>query len=254
MIHPCLEVNQISKSYHGKKAVDKLSFNLAPGEILGLIGTNGAGKSTTVSMVATLIKPDSGQIFFHGRNINKNPGYLRERIGYVPQEIALYEALSGLDNLRFFGRAGHVYGKRLNERILAVSEMIGFTPEMLKKRVGEYSGGMKRRMNIAAALLKEPELLVLDEPTAGVDIQSRNMILDMVRKLADKKTAVIYVGHYMDEVEKISDSICVLDHGQTVCCMPMDEALRTESGEKITLEQLYNKLFEGAENIPRTNF
>lgn len=255
MTEPCLTVNKISKSYHGKKAVDKLSFTLAPGQILGLIGTNGAGKSTTISMVATLVKPDSGQIFFHGRDIYKNPRPLRERIGYVPQDIALYEPLSGLDNLRFWGRAGHLNGKLLKERILAVSGLVGFTPEMLKKRVGEYSGGMKRRMNIAAALLKEPELLVLDEPTAGVDIQSRNMIFDIVKKLADKKTAVIYVGHDMGEVEKLCDSICVLDQGHMVCSMSMEDALRMENGEKITLEQLYNRLFDGEENksIPRAN-
>lgn len=255
MTQPCLELIQISKSYHGKKAVDNLSFTLTPGQILGLIGTNGAGKSTTVSMVATLVKPDSGKIFFHGRDIHKNPRPLRECLGYVPQDIALYESLSGLDNLRFWGRAGHLHGNDLKGRILAVSGMIGFTPEMLKKRVGEYSGGMKRRMNIAAALLKEPELLVLDEPTAGVDIKSRNMILDIVKGLADKKVAVIYVGHYMDEVEKLCDSICVLDQGHMVCNKSMEDALHTENGEKITLEQLYNRLFDGAgkSSMPRAN-
>ncbi|MDE6873975.1 MAG: ABC transporter ATP-binding protein [Lachnospiraceae bacterium] len=239
----CLEVKGISKSYHGKKAVDGLSFVLAPGQVLGLIGTNGAGKSTTISMVATLTKPDEGQILFHGKDVRKNPRPLREKLGYVPQDIALYESLSGMDNLKFWGRAGHLHGARLKERICVVSGMTGFEPETLKKRVGEYSGGMKRRMNIAAALLKEPELLILDEPTAGVDIQSRNLILGAIRKLADAGTAVIYVGHYMDEVEKLCDSICVLDRGHTVCSMPLREALCSGSG-RITLAQLYDRLFE----------
>lgn len=237
----CLEVRGISKSYRGKKAVDGLSFTLVTGQILGLIGTNGAGKSTAISMIATLTKPDKGQILFHGKDVRENPRPLREKLGYVPQDIALYESLSGMENLKFWGRAGHLSGARLAERIRAVSGMTGFAPDVLKKKVGEYSGGMKRRMNIAVALLKEPELLVLDEPTAGVDIQSRNLILGAIRELADKGAAVIYVGHYMDEVEKLCDSVCVLDRGHTVCNMPLCEAL--EDG-RITLAQLYDRLFE----------
>lgn len=243
MAEACLEVKGISKSYRGKKAVDRLSFSLEPGQVLGLIGTNGAGKSTTISMIATLMKPDEGQILFHGSNVREHPRLLREKLGYVPQDIALYESLSGMDNLKFWGRAGHLHGGRLKERIRAVSGMTGFTPEMLKKRVGEYSGGMKRRMNIAVALLKEPELLILDEPTAGIDIPSRNLILDAIKELAEAGTAVIYVGHYMDEVEKICDRICVLDAGRTVCSMPLEEALCTKDG-RITLEQLYGRLFQ----------
>lgn len=239
----CLEVKEISKSYRGKKAVDRLSFRVAPGEILGLIGTNGAGKSTTISMIATLMKPDAGQILFHGADIRENPRSFRKKIGYVPQDIALYESLSGMDNLKFWGRAGRLYGDKLKERIGAVSEMTGFTPEMLKKRVEEYSGGMKRRLNIAVALLAEPELLILDEPTAGIDIQSRNLILRAIKELAERKTAVIYVGHYMDEVEKLCDSICVLDHGHVVYRGFLEKALDTPRG-KIALEQFYNQLFE----------
>lgn len=239
----CLCVEGISKSYRGKKAVDKLSFCLASGEVLGLIGTNGAGKSTTISMIATLVKPDEGSIFFHGEDIRKNPRPLRRKLGYVPQDIALYESLSGVDNLKFFGRAGGISGSLLKERIKKAAEMVGFTGEMLKKKVCECSGGMKRRLNIAAALLGEPELLILDEPTAGVDLVSRNTILQAVKELAEKKTAVIYVGHSMDEVEKICDSICVLDGGHTICSMPLEEAL--SAGEKkLTLEQFYSGLFE----------
>ncbi|MDE7326885.1 MAG: ABC transporter ATP-binding protein [Lachnospiraceae bacterium] len=240
----CLCVKGVSKSYRGKKAVDGISFCLAPGEVLGLIGTNGAGKSTTVSMIATLVKPDEGQIIFQGEDIRKNPRPLREKLGYVPQEIALYESISGLENLKFFGRAGKIHGGRLKERVNASAAMVGLTGEMLKMRVGEYSGGMKRRLNIAVALLREPKLLILDEPTEGVDIQSRNLILKVVRDLADRGVAVVYVGHRMDEVEQVCDSICVLDGGHTICSMPLKEALGT--GEKRqTLEQFYNRIFEG---------
>lgn len=237
----CLEAVDITKSYRKVKAVDGLSFCVRKGQIFGLIGTNGAGKSTTVSMIATLMKPDSGRILFHGKDIWKNPGEIREKTGYVPQDIALYESLSGMDNLKFWGRACHIYGGRLKERIQTVSSMIGFTDEMLRKKVQEYSGGMKRRLNIAVALLKEPELIILDEPTAGIDIQSRNLILGAIHELAAQGTAVIYVGHYMEEVEQLCDWICIMNQGRAVLNESLEQALQTES-RRITLEQLYGKL------------
>lgn len=241
MSEVCLEVENITKSYRGVKAVDSLSFRVERGQILGLIGTNGAGKSTTVSMLATLMKPDSGRILFCGREVSGRAAALRERTGYVPQNIALYESLSGMDNLKFWGRASHVAGRRLKERIAAVSGMTGFSPETLKKRVQEYSGGMKRRLNIAVALLKEPDLLILDEPTAGVDIPSRSVILSAIRKLADNGMAVVYVGHSMDEVERLCDQVCIMHRGKALLNLPMDEALAAPGG-KITLEQLYEEL------------
>lgn len=237
----CLEVKNITKSYRRVKAVDGLSFQVKKGQIFGLIGTNGAGKSTTVSMLATLMKPDSGSILFRGEDIARNPSRLRKRTGYVPQDIALYESLSGKDNLKFWAGAQHLYGSRGREAIAAVSNMVGFTDEMLKKRVQEYSGGMKRRLNIAVALLNEPELLILDEPTAGIDIQSRSLILDTIRQLAAKGTAVVYVGHYMEEVERLCDWICILNQGRAVLNESLEAALQTETG-RITLEQLYGRL------------
>ncbi len=237
----CLEVENITKSYRGVKAVDGLSFCVEQGQIFGLIGTNGAGKSTTVSMLVTLMKPDSGRILFHGREVSGRAAQLREKTGYVPQDIALYESLSGMDNLKFWGRASHVTGSRLKERIEAVSEMTGFSREVLKKRVQEYSGGMKRRLNIAVALLKEPELLILDEPTAGIDIPSRSVILSAIRRLADGGMAVVYVGHYMDEVEKLCDRVCIMHRGRALLNRSMEEALSAPGG-RITLEQLYEEL------------
>ena len=237
----CLEVKNISKSYRGVKAVDGLSFQVEYGQILGLIGTNGAGKSTTISMIATLMKPDEGEILFGGRSIRENVKEVRRKIGYVPQDIALYESLSGMDNLKFWGRAEHITSSRLKQRIEEVAGMIGFTPEMLSKKVQEYSGGMKRRLNIGVALLAEPELIILDEPTAGIDIQSRDLILTAIRRLADAGKAAVYVGHYMEEVEQLCDQICIMDGGRAVLQKPMDEALETPGG-RITLEQLYQRV------------
>lgn len=239
----CLEAIDISKSYRKVKAVEGLSFQIQKGQIFGMIGTNGAGKSTTVSMAATLMKPDSGKILYFGKEAKGNLCEIRSRMGYVPQDIALYESLSGLDNLKFWGRACRLHGNRLEERIRAVSQMVSLADGMLKKKVQEYSGGMKRRLNIAVALLKQPELVILDEPTAGIDIQSRNMILDAIRVLAEEGAAVLYVGHYMEEVEQICSQICIMKDGHALLNAPLAEALQTEHG-KITLEQLYREILE----------
>lgn len=162
-------------------------------------------------------------------------------MGYVPQDIALYESLSGMDNLNFWGRAGHIHGSRLKEQVKKAGSMVGLTDDILGKKVREYSGGMKRRLNFAAALLNEPELVILDEPTAGVDVQSRNLVLDVVRSLAGRGAAVVYVGHYMEEVEQVCDWICIMDQGHAMLDAPLDEALLTEDG-KISLGQLYAEL------------
>ncbi len=246
----CLEVKDLKKSYKkGTPAVDGLSFTLHRGEILGLIGTNGAGKSTTVSMLATLMKPDEGEILFCGKNLVKEPKLLRARIGYVPQEIALYESLSGYDNLKFWGQAGHVPAGDLERRIREVAEQIGFTEELLKKKVQECSGGMKRRLNIGVALLAEPELLILDEPTAGIDIPSRRLILNAVRALAAQGVSVVYVGHYMDEVEELCDTVCIMHQGKAVFSGSIRDGLEYQ-GKKVSLETLYESLFTVQEKMP----
>lgn len=237
----CLSVEGLTKKYRGKTVVDHISFEVRNGQILGLIGTNGAGKSTTISMLCALLKPDDGRILFHGVDVWEHPGRVRQKIGYVPQEIALYESLSGMENLKFWGRAAHVHGERLKERIRAVSEMIGFTEEMLSGRVQEYSGGMKRRLNIAVALLAEPELILLDEPTVGIDGKSRRVILEAVRVLADQGAAVIYVGHYMDEVEQLCDRICMLKDGSVLINESVEGALNQPDG-RVTLEELYRRM------------
>ncbi|MDF2538062.1 MAG: transporter related [Herbinix sp.] len=230
-----LELVNVKKYFKDNRAVDGISFFLNEGEILGLIGANGAGKSTTISMIATLLVPDEGNIYYRGQDIVKNPGFLRNSLGYVPQEIALYPSLSGLDNLKFWGKANHIRGNRLKQSIAQVSRMINLSDEVLHKKVITYSGGMKRRLNIGAALLHEPRLVIMDEPTVGLDVESRNQILEAVLALKKQGAAVIYAGHYLEEMERICDKICVIDRGK--CVLFGDKEILL-SGNK-SLEQLY---------------
>lgn len=231
-----LQVMQVKKYYKSNKAVDGISFEVNAGEIFGLIGANGAGKSTTMAMIATMLKPDSGDILFEGTSITKKPSVIRKNLGYVPQEIALYTALTGLDNLLFWGNAYHVPKEKLRNRIQDISDIIGFDENMLKQKVSTYSGGMKRRLNIGAALLHQPKLVVMDEPTVGIDIVARNQILNAILKLKEMGITIIYCGHYMEEVEKICDRICMLHNGKVIDISSKEDFLATK--EK-TLEKMY---------------
>ena len=208
-----LELKNVSKKYGKMDAVSNVSFSVDGGQVLGLVGANGAGKSTCVSMIATLTKPDSGTILFEGKDIVHEPEAIRKRLGFVPQDIALYESLSGMDNLKFWGKSYGVASKDLDSEIKRVCEIISFDEEMLKKRVSAYSGGMKRRLNIGVALLHRPKLVILDEPTTGIDIQSGTQILNAIEGLKNQGTAIIYVGHYVEEVERISTHLCFLEQG-----------------------------------------
>lgn len=235
-----LELTSVSKKYGGRAVVDGLSFCVEPGQVLGLLGANGAGKSTCIGMIATLIKPDKGEILFNGENIVKNPKAIRKKLGYVPQDIALYESLNGLDNLKFWGKSYGVESGKLKEEISRVCNIISFDEALLKKRVSEYSGGMKRRLNIGVALLHNPELVVLDEPTTGIDLQSGEQILKAIRELSSAGTAIIYVGHYMEEVESICTHLCILDKGKSKA-YGTAEGLLKETGCS-TLKDLYSSL------------
>ena len=222
-----LELKNVTKKYKGVAVVNEVSFSVDSGQVLGLVGANGAGKSTCVSMIATLQKPDSGEILFNGENIVKDPDAIRRKLGYVPQDIALYEQLSGIDNLKFWGKSYGVDSSELDKEIKRVCGIISFDESLLKKRVRDYSGGMKRRLNIGVALLHRPELVILDEPTTGIDIQSGMQILKAITELKENGTAVIYVGHYMEEVEQISTHICYLDGGVRKAFGTVDEVLKT---------------------------
>ncbi|QIB27269.1 ABC transporter ATP-binding protein [Caloranaerobacter azorensis] len=227
-----LRVDNLKKYFKKIKAVDGISFEVKKGEIFGLLGPNGAGKSTTISMISTLFKPTSGDIFFKGRSILENPIEIRKNLGIVPQEIALYPTLSGYENLRFWGNAYGLRGKKLKIRIEEVSEIIGIK-DRLKDKVEKYSGGMKRRINIGVALLHKPELLIMDEPTVGIDPQSRKHILDTVLSLNKEGMTVIYTSHYMEEVEYLCNRISIMDRGKIIATGTKDELINIVNGQKV---------------------
>ena len=210
-----IRAEQIKKNFGNIQAVDGINLEIKEGEIVGLLGPNGAGKSTTISMISTLYKPTSGQLFFDGKDIIKEPKWIKPHLGYVPQEIALYDSLSGFENLKYFGGLYGLSGAELKKRISAVSEIIGID-DRLKDKVSQYSGGMKRRINIGVALLHQPKLIIMDEPTVGIDPQSRNHILETVKRLNQDGMTVIYTSHYMEEVEAICKNVYIMDHGKVI--------------------------------------
>lgn len=210
-----LETKNLKKYFKKVKAVDGVNLSVKEGECLGFLGPNGAGKSTTISMIATLLKPTEGEVFYKGEDIQKKPKLIQKELGYVPQEIALYPTLSGKDNLKFWGRAYGLRGSELKSRLEEVSDIVGID-ERLKDKVDNYSGGMKRRLNIGAALMGNPKFIIMDEPTVGIDPQSRKFILDTVIDLNKKGVTVLYTSHYMEEVEYLCNRICIMDKGKII--------------------------------------
>lgn len=213
---PILEVEHLTRRFGERIAVDDVGFEIAAGETYGLLGPNGAGKTTTISMIAGILAPDSGEVRVAGRAVRgAHAGAAKSAIGLVPQDIALYGELSATENLRFFGRLQGLGGKALERRIGEVLGIVGLADRAADK-IDEYSGGMKRRANIAAGLLHEPKLLILDEPTVGVDPQSRNQILSAIEELGGAGLAVLYTTHYMEEAERLCDRVGIIDAGQIV--------------------------------------
>jgi ABC-2 type transport system ATP-binding protein len=196
-------------------AVDEVSFRIAPGETFGLLGPNGAGKTTTISMIAGLIPAHEGSVTVAGTSMQSDPVAAKGHLGLVPQELAIYPELSARENLLFFGRLQRMRGRELDRRVGEVLQLIGLE-DRAKSPTKEYSGGMKRRLNIGIGLLHRPSLLVLDEPTVGVDPQSRNAILESVEALASEGMAVLYTTHYMEEAERLADTVAVVDRGRVV--------------------------------------
>ena len=217
-----LEIKNLKKSYGSVKAVKGIDLKLEAGEIIGLLGPNGAGKSTCISMISTLIIPDEGSINYEGESILKSPKAFQKVLGVVPQEIALYPSLTGYENLKFWGSAYGLKGQSLKDRIKDISEVIGIH-DRLKDKVEAYSGGMKRRLNVGAALLHKPKLLIMDEPTVGIDPQSRNHILETIKKLNQEGMTIIYTSHYMEEVDFLCDRIYIMDEGNVVASGTKDE-------------------------------
>ncbi|MGX9756480.1 ABC transporter ATP-binding protein [Clostridioides difficile] len=211
-----VKVNNITKRFNDKLALDNISFSVKEGEIFGLIGPNGAGKSTLINIITNLTLPNSGNIQINGVDLSANPMSAKAIIGLVPQELAVMETLTPFDNLEYFGAFYGLKGKLLQERINEALEVTGLA-EVKKKKVKKLSGGMQRRLNIGIALLNHPKILILDEPTVGVDPQSRNHIFNFIKDISEKqKTTIIYTSHYMEEVEHLCSKIFIMDEGKEV--------------------------------------
>ncbi|WLR43284.1 ABC transporter ATP-binding protein [Bacillus carboniphilus] len=230
-----IEAVELTKAYKQKNVVDKVNMVLEKGETVGLLGPNGAGKSTTISMISTLIHPTDGDVRLNNESVIEHPQILRKKLGIVPQEIALYNELNARENLLFFGRIQGLSGKSLQEKIDEVLTLIGLDNRQ-KDVVEKYSGGMKRRLNIGVALLHDPELLIMDEPTVGIDPQSRNYILETVKRLnSEKGITVLYTSHYMEEVEYLCDRIYIMDQGKIIASGTKEE-LKTIISNEQTIE------------------
>ena len=212
---PVLSCEGLKKSYGDQPAVVEVGFEIAPGETFGLLGPNGAGKTTTISMIAGLLRPDAGSITVAGERMSPTAAAAKGAVGLVPQDLAIYPDLSARENLTFFGRLYGLAKQPLRTRTDEVLEVIGLT-DRAGDRAGEFSGGMKRRLNIGIGLLHRPRLLILDEPTVGVDPQSRNAILESVEQLSGEGLAVLYTTHYMEEAERLCRRIAIVDQGRLI--------------------------------------
>jgi len=228
-----LEVNDLVKNYGDFNAVKGISFSIEHGEIFSLLGPNGAGKTTTISMLSTLFQPTSGDATIGGHSITKSPMEVRRMIGIVPQELALYEDLTARENLVFWGKMYGLSGKSLNSRVDEILVQIDLV-DRAKNKVKTFSGGMKRRVNIGVGLLHKPELLFMDEPTVGIDPQSRRAILDSVKALNKDGMTILYTTHYMEEAQELSDRVGIIDHGDMIALGTQKELTR-QVGEMETL-------------------
>ena len=210
-----LQATDLRKSYGATAAVAGVSLAVSPGEIVGLLGPNGAGKSTTISMICGLVRPDGGTVTIAGEPVGEDASGVKRRIGLVPQELSLYEDLSAIGNLELFGALYGITGAVLAERMRAALELVGLA-DHARAKPATFSGGMKRRLNIACALVHDPDVLLLDEPTVGVDPQSRNAIFANIEALRGRGKAIVYTTHYMEEAERLCDRIVIMDHGRVV--------------------------------------
>ncbi len=227
MVNPSniLEVNDLCKNYKERKAVDNLTFHIKRGEIFGLLGPNGAGKTTTLSMLVGILKPLSGTIYLEGERFNGSP-QSRSILGIAPQELAIYPKLTGRENLRFFGSLYRLSGAELDRRTEEILSLVGLS-DRADNLTEEYSGGMKRRLNLAAGLMHNPKLLLLDEPTVGIDPQSRNHIFEGVRRLNKEGLSILYTSHYMEEVEALCHRVGIMDGGRLVACDTVPNLIST---------------------------
>ena len=242
MAEPFLVAKDLRKSFNGFTAVNGVSFTINKGEIFGLLGPNGAGKTTTIRILSTVLPPDEGDVTVGGYSLQHNADDVRKLIGICPQELALYADLSAMDNLVFFGRMVGLNGKEAKAQAKANLELMGLL-ERGKGRVEKFSGGMKRRVNLAIALMGNPQLLFLDEPTVGIDPQSRNNIYETINSLRTKGMTILYTTHYMEEADRLCERVAIMDGGKIIA-MDTPYQLKSQIGDPahVTLEDVFLKL------------
>jgi ABC-2 type transport system ATP-binding protein len=254
-----LQAHELRKSYGEREVVANVSFSAAPGEIVGLLGPNGAGKTTIVSMLCGLVSPDSGSVSIAGEAIRGDASDVKRRIGLVPQELALYGDLSARANLELFGALYGVSGTKLRERCDQALDLVGLT-DRAKDKPQTFSGGMQRRLNIACALVHDPDILLLDEPTVGVDPQSRNAIFDNLETLKARGKTMVYTTHYMEEAERLCDRVVIIDHGNVAAAdtlqglyrlLPAVESLEIELTGSVDTDVLMRE--PGVKSAQQTN-
>ncbi len=237
-----LEVEHLKKTFGDFVAVDDVSFQVNAGEVFGLLGPNGAGKSTTMNMICGLLEPSAGALRIDGKPISFTDRSSRISLGMVPQDLAIYPELTGFENLDFFGKLYGITGAELSKRVENALERVGLSARA-KDLAGHYSGGMKRRLNFAVALLHQPKLLILDEPTVGVDPQSRFHLLDCIRDLHHNGVAAIYCSHYMEEVQTLCKRVAIIDHGKMLACDSIDNLLgQLDSHISLSLKNVTSQL------------
>ncbi|MFP4975332.1 ABC transporter ATP-binding protein [Paenibacillus sp. CN-4] len=247
------ELKNVVKRYDGRLTVDHVNMEIQEGEIFGLLGPNGAGKSTTISMICGLIKMDQGDIRIDGLPVATKALEVKKKIGLVPQDLALYEEMTAEENVAFFARLYGLRGKLLKERVAEALEFTGLA-DKAKDKPSTFSGGMKRRLNIACAIMHKPKLIIMDEPTVGIDPQSRNHILESVKELNRQGSTVIYTSHYMEEVEAICDRVAIMDKGHIIACGTEQELReRVAREEKIIVKAtgMVPALIQELKNHPR---
>jgi ABC-2 type transport system ATP-binding protein len=243
MAEAFLIANDLHKSFSDHKAVNGVSFSIEKGEIFGLLGPNGAGKTTTIRILSTIIPADRGDVTIGGYSLRHNASEIRGLIGICPQELALYPDMSAFDNLVFFGRMAGLSSQEAREQAFANLELMGLVDRARKGKVDKFSGGMKRRVNLAIALMGHPQLLFLDEPTVGIDPQSRNNIYETIEGLRAKGMTILYTTHYMEEADRLCRRVAIMDGGKIIA-MDTPHALKSQIGdpEHINLETVFLKL------------
>ena len=236
-----IELKNVSKSYENIQALKDVSLKIEKGELFGLLGPNGAGKTTMINIINTLLPADSGKVYIAGLSLSENRQKIKKLIGIIPQEIALYEDLTALENLKFWGEIYGIPKKELKNRCDEILKMVGLF-ERKNESLKKFSGGMKRRINIAAGLLHNPEIILMDEPTVGVDPQSRNFIFEMIKKLHSNGKTIIYTTHYMEEAEKLCTRIAIIDRGKIIALGTKEELYRLLNDENTVTIKFKQKI------------